>query len=265
MDFSNDSLRTYLTSIEKMITSFPALTGNIHNNEYFNTMVMANMLTQYDGFLYKQIIPKITDEDIRAIKVKQMLLQSVVVMDFYILVNKKIVLDTATKEEIRMLNQIKSAHKKDNDFTLLISNPNNTKELLNATHLMKSVSYYDKVLAYCLLDDEDISLLSSFNISFMSDYKKYNVKINKNFILKQIFKDINKSNDRITSIEEAAAFLVDAFYADVDGIEEIVVDIINFTGSEDIMQALVDENISGVAIHLFDYYDKITNDGPKLR
>ncbi len=265
MKFSNEYLRLCLITLEKLIFNSPVLPGNMRNNDYIKAIAMGNMLTQDSGFIYKQLIPTATDEDIKMLRVRQMLLQSVIIMDFYILVNKNIVLDVATKEEIRILNQIKSAHKKGNDFSALIRNPNNITELLDASHIMNNLSFYDKALAYLLLDEEDMEIISSFNSFFMADYLEHSEKISPNFIIKQIFRSINKTNDRIASIEEAAEFLVNAFYGDVEGIEETVVDIINFTESEDIMQALVDENISSVAVHLFNYYDKKTNDGPKLK
>ncbi len=178
-----------------------------------------------------------------------------------------ITLGIINDSELRILNMIISCTQKEDDekrYNQLFIDSKIQLRLVDAILNFLDSSAFEKVLSFKCLTLDDIKLLSFINPLFKDDYEKYSVNIDRDFFIRQIGKWINGTNDKVTALNEASKFLIQAFKININ-VEELVMDIINFSETEDVMQALVDENADLLAAYISSYYDKYKEISPKLK
>ncbi len=207
------------------------------------------------------------EEIIRNTAFIQGLTEAISITDLYLELNKKCSLGIINNAELRILNMIISCAQKEDDekrYNQLFMDSKIQLRLVDAILNFLDSSAFEKVLSFKCLTLDDIELLSFINPLFEDDYEKYSVNIDRDFFIRQISKWINGTNDKVTAFSEASKFLIQAFKININ-VEELVMDIINFSETEDVMQALVDENADLLAAYISSYYDKYKEISPKLK
>ncbi len=191
------------------------------------------------------------EEIIRNTAFIQGLTEVISITDLYLELNKKCSLGSINDSELRILNMIISCTQKEDDekrYNQLFIDSKIQLRLVDAILNFLDSSAFEKVLSFKCLTLDDIKLLSFINPLFKDDYEKYSVNIDRDFF---------------TALNEASKFLIQAFKININ-VEELVMDIINFSETEDVMQALVDENADLLAAYISSYYDKYKEISPKL-
>lgn len=190
------------------------------------------------------------------------MVKSVVVLDLYLKLNREYKMGTISENDNKLFERILKAIK-NQDFTFLLNDLKTINQYIDATMEFMDASAFSKVEMIKALDEDDIALISTFNSFFEEEYAKYNVEINKDFIMRQINKWINGTKDEELAINKSAEFLIDMFAMDAN-IEGVLLDILNSNDPDTVMQAMVDEDVTSIAGYLKTYYDANKNDQRKL-
>lgn len=194
----------------------------------------------------------------------QGLCMSVMLMDLYLTLNKRIVLEEAKEADRKLINRIIREVQKENDrYKSLFIDPKVQTQLANASLNFKKLSTFDKVLAFSCLNEGDLEVLKEINPYFEDEYKRFAIEISKGFLIDQINELIKGGSEKTDALMTAGKFLIDAFRMEVN-IDDLVVDIIN-SSDEGLMQALVDEDADRTSIYLAFYYEANNIQGPRLK
>lgn len=263
-----ENVNNYLRKHIKFIyDSAKSLLGNqIRDDNMYSSVVFRGIYEQdYNNILLPPMLGTMSEKDKMEATLFQGLMESVMLMDLYTLLNKKYNQGISTSADDKLLNRIIECTNKDSydRFNSLFIDPSTEASLVKASLEFLDSSAYDKVLAFKCLDTDDAITLVSINPYFTDDLKRYSIDINRDFLIRQI----NRWKAAFTeeeSINAAATFLIDAFNMNIN-IEELVVDIINHAESEDVMQALVDENVELLSAFILAYYRTYNEDAPKLK
>lgn len=262
MENVNNYMRNHIKTIHD--TSKRILNGKVGSEDFYCSMVFRGIHEEkFDSGSVLAFLNMSEKDKLESI-LFQGLMEAVMLEDLYIALNKKVATGKASDADLKLINRIITCANKDKDdmYESLFIDPNIGTKLVQASLGFLASSAYEKVLSFKCLDTDDAIVLTSISPYFTQDLKRYSLDINRDFLITQInrWKDITTEDE---SINAAAEFLITAFNMDID-IETLVVDIINHAESEDVMQALVDENIELLSSFILAYYRTYNQEGPKL-
>lgn len=263
VEITNNRFRQQIKTVSDIAKY--ALNLKIRNEETFLYLVFQGILSMQSNSEFYNFAGKFAELLKQRDIITQGFMEAVMIMDLYIALNKKYVFNESNKTDEKILNRIIECVEKDDDnkYQRLFIDPKIDALLVKSTLDFLDLSGYDKVLLFKCLSYDDIVLLSKISPLFKEDFEKYSVDINRKFLIRHIDKWKN-NHDEAESIYAACDFLINAFKVDID-IEELVVEIINHAGTEEVMQALVDENRDLLSVFVLAYYKEYKKDAPKLK
>lgn len=262
MATTNNYIRNYIKTIHDV--SKRMLYGKVRSEDFFCSIIFRQICNvKFDSNFAPEFLNLSEEEQVEAI-LFQGLMETVMLMDLYISLNKKVVTETATTFEINLLNKISTCANKDkkDKYQSLFIDPNVGAKLVQASLDFLDSSAYEKVLSFKCLDAENVYVLTNISPYFTDDLIRYAIDINREFLIKQINKWKFATNEE-EAINAASEFLINAFNMNID-IENLVIDIINQAETDDVLQALVDEDVQMLGAFILDYYRTYNQNGPKL-
>lgn len=191
--------------------------------------------------------------------------EATILSDYYITTNR----DAMTKSEeddksfeYAILNSIrKNSFKNFNIST-------NYKILCDSSKRLLDASFYEKIVYFKSLSEEDIEFLSSINPFFQEELTLYGIDISPKFIIDEIDKQFESNLPNEAIYQEFAKLLADLFRIDDDFINDIISDLIetlNIDGENidmliDVLDTDNEYDINQVLASLIQQYYKIKKD-----
>ncbi len=263
MELSNKYFRKHIKLIHDLAKNITQT--NVRDENTFNFIVFSGIHKIDIGYETIPILKLHSEEQKNQSFIMQGFMESVMIMDLYLALNKKICLGESTKKDESIINRIISCvnnDKTDKKYDNLFIDPNVDAMLVQSSLDFLDLTAFDKVLTFKCLTEDDATVLNAISPLFMQDLITYAVDINRDFFIRQINK-LKKAFGEEEAMNIAAKFLIGAFKMDIQA-EELIIDIRNHAGTDEVMQGLVDENIQLVSAFVLSYYKEYNQEGPKL-
>lgn len=191
--------------------------------------------------------------------------EATILSDYYITTNR----DTMTKseEDVKSLEySILDSIRKNSFKNFNIST--NYKILCDSSKRLLNASFYEKIVYFKSLGEEDIEFLSSINPFFQEELTLYGIDISPEFIINEIDKQFESNLPNEAIYQELAKLLADLFRIDDDFINDIISDLIetlNIDGEDigmliDVLDTDNEYDINQVLASLIQQYYKIKKD-----
>lgn len=265
MELTNNTFRNQIKYLYQ-VALFVFKNQNINETLLYAQIFRGLKDSTYDPAFFESFGLKLSEELRLQAILSQGCAEAVMLMDLYMALNKKICLGSASKNDEKIINRIITCVSKENSerqYESLFIDPKVEAQLVKSSLDFLEMSAYDKILSFKCLDEDDYRVLTSITPLFQEEKIKYDVIIDRNFLIKHI----NRWKKQFTeeeAINAASKFLIEAFKMNVES-EELIIDIRNHVGTDEFMQALLDEDICALSTFILSYYNEYNQSAPKLR
>lgn len=191
--------------------------------------------------------------------------EATILSDYYITTNRDAM--TKSEEDVKSLEYaILDSIKKNSFKNFNIST--NYKILCDSSKRLLDASFYEKIVYFKSLSEEDIEFLSSITPFFQEELTLYGIDISPEFIIDEIDKQFESNLPNEAIYQELAKLLADLFRIDDDFINDIISDLIETLNIDDenigmlidILDTDNEYDINQVLASLIQQYYKIKKD-----